>query len=57
MLGYMAIPRIDYSESFSPFVTDATTRIMIVIYLHEENKKWTIKMINFKAAFFNANIS
>ena len=56
MKGYMAIPGVDYTESFSPVVTDATTRLMITIYLYKSDGTWSIEMIDFEAAFLNSNI-
>ena len=35
---YMAIPGVNYTESFSPVMTDSTVRIIIGIYLHKKDK-------------------
>ena len=56
MKGFMAIPGVDYTESFSPVVTDATTRIMITIYMNKTGDGWIIEMIDFEAAFLNSDI-
>ena len=34
--GYMQVPEVDYTESFSRFVTDTSTRIMIGLTLYHE---------------------
>ena len=32
--GYMSIPGVNYTKSFSPVMTDVTVRILIILYLH-----------------------
>ena len=58
--GYMSIPGIDYTEKFSPVMTDATTRIIITIYLflkkHRPNERWCLWHIDYESAFLNAGL-
>ena len=58
--GYMSIPGIDYTEKFSPVMTDATVRIFIAIYLHlkkyKPEEKWCLWHIDYESAFLNADL-
>ena len=59
-LGFMAIPGVDYTEKFSPVLTDASTRILITLYLHlkktQPEKKWVLWLVDYEAAFLNAEL-
>jgi hypothetical protein len=54
--GYVVVPGVDYTESFSPVATDTTVRIAITIALYRQDEGWTIEMINIEAAFLNAEL-
>ena len=58
--GYLAIPGIDYTEKFSPVMTDATVKIIISLYLwHLTNypeEDWVLVLIDYESAFLNADV-
>ena len=54
ILGYMQIPGVDYTESFSPVANDVTIRIAIVITLSKPG--WRIDLVDIEAAFLNADL-
>ena len=58
--GFMQIPGVDYTESFSPVATDTSIRSMIVMYLyyhkHQPMIEWLLEMFDVEAAFLNAEI-
>ena len=57
--GYMQIPGVDFTESFSPVATDATIRMIIGIFLFQLNHKgedWILEMFDVEAAFLNAEL-
>jgi Reverse transcriptase (RNA-dependent DNA polymerase). len=54
ILGYMQIPGVDYTESFSPVANDVTIRIAMVITLSK--KGWRIDVVDIEAAFLNADL-
>jgi hypothetical protein len=63
--GFMQIPGVDYTESFSPVATDASVRTVIGISLyyigHEKalydiNDKWVMEVFDVEAAFLNATM-
>jgi hypothetical protein len=54
--GYVMLPGVDYTESFSPVATDTTVRIAITIALYRQDEGWTIEMIDIEAAFLNAEL-
>jgi hypothetical protein len=56
LLGYMQVPGVDYTESFSPVATDTTVRSTISLTLYREEEGWTIDMIDIEAAFLNADL-
>jgi hypothetical protein len=56
LLGYMQVPGVDYTESFSPVATDTTVRAAIATMLYCEDEGWTIEMIDIEAAFLNADL-
>ena len=51
-LGFMQIPGVDYTKSFSPVVTDTALRILfgLVLYYHED-KGWECHSYNVEAVF------
>ena len=55
--GYMAIPGVDYTESFSPVVTDTGCKVVLSIYLYKTRDGWIIEMIDYEAAFLNAELT
>ncbi|KAI2509134.1 GAG-pre-integrase domain [Fragilaria crotonensis] len=54
--GYVMVPGVDYTESFSPVATDTTVRLAITIALYRQDEGWTIEMIDIEAAFLNAEL-
>ena len=56
--GYMQIPGVDYSESFSPVVNDTTTRVVLGLTLHKQHEldDWICEMFDVEAAFLNATL-
>jgi hypothetical protein len=64
--GFMQIPGVDYTESFSPVAMDSSVRTVIgtSLYLmgHEKeiarvtDDSWTIEMFDVEAAFLNAKM-
>ena len=58
--GFMQIPGVDYTESFSPVATDSSIRIIIALYLycnkHKPEKQWVLEMFDVEAAFLNAEL-
>ena len=61
--GFLMMPGVDYTESFSPVTTDVGVCVVVGINLHYINKDicngiledcWTIEMYDVKAAFLNA---
>src|SRR5210317_2162293 len=53
--GYMQIPGVDYTESFSPVVNDASQRLVFALYLTKENE-WIIECIDVEAAFLEGSV-
>ncbi len=55
--GYMQIPGVDFTESFSPVATDTSIWMMIEIFLfYEKGKLWILEMFDVEAAFLNADL-
>jgi hypothetical protein len=54
--GYVMVPGVDYTESFSPVATDTTVRTSIAMALYRQKEGWTIEMIDIEAAFLNAEL-
>ena len=58
--GYMSIPGVDYTESFSPVMTDAAIRILIILYFYfqmtDPEGDWVLWPMDYKAAFLNADL-
>ena len=53
-LGFMMIPGVDYTESFSPVATDASLYIQFSITLYWYDKGWQTKSCDIEAAFLEA---
>ena len=51
--GYLQIPGVDYSESFSPVATDTTIRLSIALSLFHN---WACEMLDVEAAFLSATM-
>ena len=51
--GFMEIPGVDYTTSFSPVATDSTIRVTFGVALYYG---WTIEMIDYESAFLNAEL-
>jgi hypothetical protein len=54
--GYMQVPGVDFTESFSPVATDSTIRIGIGLTLFYEEENWICEVFDVEAAFLNADI-
>ena len=50
-LGFMQIPGVDYTESFSPVVTDTGLRIVFKLVLYYDNEGWICVSYDVEAAF------
>ena len=53
-LGYMQIPGVDYTQSFSPVGNDTSVRIIIGLALY--NDEWIIEVIDVEAAFLEGDM-
>lgn len=53
-LGYMQIPGVDYTQSFSPVGNDSSVRIIIGLSLFYD--EWTIEIIDIEAAFLEGEM-
>jgi hypothetical protein len=53
-LGYMQIPSVDYTESFSPVGNDTSVRIVIGLSLF--NDDWVLEIIDVEAAFLEGDM-
>ncbi len=53
-LGYMQIPGVDYTESFSPVGNDTSVRIVIGLSLF--NDDWVLEIIDVEAAFLEGDM-
>jgi hypothetical protein len=53
--GFMQIPGVDFTESYSPVVNDASMRIVFALYLTKHGD-WTIECIDIEAAFLEGNL-
>jgi hypothetical protein len=55
-LGYLQIPGVDFTETFSPVASDSTIRITLGVFLYKEKpKSWVLEMIDIEAAFLEAD--
>ena len=55
-LGFMQIPGVDYTESFSPVVTDTGLRIVFGLVLFHEDDEWICVSYNVEAAFLEPSM-
>jgi hypothetical protein len=53
-LGYMQVPGVDYTESFSPVGNDTSVRIVIGITLYHDD--WDLEVIDVEAAFLEGDM-
>ncbi len=58
--GFMQIPGVDYTESFSPVATDMTIRLIIGLFLYYNKmlpkEKWQLELFDVEAAFLNSDV-
>ena len=54
--GYMQVPGVDYTESFSPVANDTIIRTVIGIVLYYDEQSWIIEVVDVEAAFLEAEI-
>ena len=47
-MGYVQVPRLDYTENFSPVVLEVTFRIVLILMI---KYGWVSEIVNIKAAF------
>jgi hypothetical protein len=50
-LGYMQIPGVNFTESFSPVATDTALRICLGLVLYYQDEGWECHSFNMEAAF------
>jgi hypothetical protein len=60
--GFMQIPGVDFTESFSPVATDASIRITFGISLYfmedgDADGEWVLEIFDVEAAFLNAELA
>ena len=55
-LGFMQIPGVDYTESFSPVATDTAIRILLGLTLFYESKGWVCHSYDVEAAFLEPKV-
>ena len=58
--GYVQIPGVDFTDSFSPVATDSAMWTIFALTLFHDNKdesnRWICKVIGVKAAFLKADM-
>ena len=54
--GYMQVPGVDYTESFSPNATNTSTSIMIGLTLYHEEEGWVSQLCELEAELLHPNI-
>ena len=54
--GYMQVPGVDNTESFSPFATDMSTIILIGLASYHEEEGYISELCNTEAAFLHIDI-
>src|SRR5690349_18000911 len=52
--GFMQVPGIDFTESFSPVTSNTTTRIIVTMTLF--NDRWVCQSIDIEAAFLEGDV-
>ncbi|CAM9855209.1 unnamed protein product, partial [Chrysoparadoxa australica] len=52
--GFLQIPGVDYSESFSPVVNDSTIRVILAT---ANQHNWEIEQLDVETAFLNASLN
>ena len=56
----MSIPGVDYTKSFSLVMTNATVRILIILYLYFQmtdlEGDWVLWLVDYEDAFLNADL-
>ena len=54
--GFHQVPRVDYTELFSPVAKTSTISILLLTTLYMEDHGWICDMFNVEAAFLNAEL-
>jgi hypothetical protein len=54
--GYMQIPGVDYTESFSPVATSTSLRVGLALTLYYEKQNWTCELVDVEAAFLEGKL-
>ena len=58
--GYVQIPGVDFTDSFSPVATDSAMRTIFALTLFHDNKneneRWICEVIDVEAAFLEADM-
>ena len=54
--GLHQVPRVDYTESFSPGTNTSTISILLLTTLYMEDYGWICEMFDVEAAFLNAKL-
>ena len=55
--GYMQVPGVDFTESFSPVISDTSTSILIGLNLYHEEEGWITEICDVEAEFLHPNIT
>ena len=53
--GYMQVPGVEFTESFSTFASDTSTRILIGLTLYYEDYGWIVELCDIEVAFLYPN--
>ena len=53
-LGYNQVPGVDFTDNFSPVVSDVTIKILIAIIL---KKNWDSMMMDIETAFLEGKLT
>jgi hypothetical protein len=54
--GYMQIPGVDYTESFSPVATATALRVGLALTLFNSSNDWTCELVDVEAAFLEGKL-
>lgn len=54
--GYMQIPGVDYTESFSPVATATSFRVGLALTLFYDDKDWICELVDVEAAFLEGKL-